>query len=150
MGDFAGGLKDRVAFLSVVALAQIPVLLLAVYAWSQRGGVSAYALINVVMISGYIVIAKRALLHGVPYSLPRYVVHSFIVIALSLAASLILKASLSSNGARLSQDLVVVIPLVAYVGATSAAFIGLKGLRARFLTLAVFEFTTESGSSRSQ
>jgi len=144
MADFAGGLENRVVFLAVVALVQIPVLWVAVYAWSQSGGVSAYALINVVMIAGYIIIGKRALLHGTPYSLPRYVVQSFIVIALSLAVSLILKAGIGWNGARTSLDFIFLIPLLMYVGVTAAAFIGLRGLRARFLTLAVFEFTSDS------
>jgi len=150
MADFAGGLKDRVVFLWALALVQIPVLLVAVYAWSQRGGVSAYALVNVVMIYGYIVIAKRALLHEAPYSLPRYVVLSFIVIASSLAASLILKAGISWNGERTSLDLFFLIPVLAYVGAICAAFIGLKRLRARFLTLAVFEFTSDSRRNGNQ
>ena len=146
MSDFVGAIKERVAFLAVLAIGQIPVLFAAAKLWHERGGITAYAAINIVMICGYIVIAKRAFFGTERYSLPPYIVQSFGVITVALMGSLAAKVNiLSSTPSFLSLDFLV--PLAAYIVLLCAAFAGLKRLRERFLTLAVFEFMGRSRSS---
>ena len=54
MADFVGGLRKRILFLSVLAIVQIPILWVFVKLWQEPGAVIGYALVQVLMIGGYI------------------------------------------------------------------------------------------------
>jgi O-antigen/teichoic acid export membrane protein len=140
VSDFVGGIRPRMMFLTGLTIFQVPFLWIATLLWSERGGVAAYAIVNVAMIGGYIFIAKRVLLDGAGYLLPRYISVSLGAVALALVASMIVKANLTA-AVPSYLDFDVIIPMTAYLLALGAVFIGSKELRRRFLSLSVFEFT---------
>jgi O-antigen/teichoic acid export membrane protein len=143
MADFVGGLRRRTAFLSILAFAQIPLLWVAAEQWGDRGAVAAYALVNVVMICGYVAIAKKAFFGQEGYALPRYLVQAFAAIAVALGIAAVAKSKVGQAIPSSSAEMVTLLSVLSYVAVVCAAFVGMKGLRERFLTLSVFEFMSK-------
>jgi hypothetical protein len=141
MADFVGGLRKRVLFLSVLAIIQIPILWVFVRLWQEPGAVIGYALVQILMIVGYIVIAKRVFFAEQNYFVPGYILQSFGVIALSLVVAVVIELNAGRVGQYSSADLDSFVGLAAYVAAIAVAFVFVKGLRRRFLNLSIFEFT---------
>jgi O-antigen/teichoic acid export membrane protein len=139
ISDFVGGLRKRILFLSTLTLAEIPLLWLFARSWAETGAVIGYALMQVLMIAGYILIARKALFADERYRLPGYIARSFGAIVISLVAAAALQQSLVSE--RPTADFTFVVGLSAYAVLLAAVFIGFKELRQRFLSLSVFEFT---------
>jgi O-antigen/teichoic acid export membrane protein len=139
ISDFVGGLRKRILFLSTLTLAEIPLLWLFARSWAETGAVIGYTLMQVLMIAGYIVIARKALFADERYRLPGYIARSFGAIVISLVAAAALQQSLVSE--RPTADFTFVLGLSAYAVLLAAVFIGFKELRQRFLSLSVFEFT---------
>jgi O-antigen/teichoic acid export membrane protein len=140
MSDFVGGLHNRIVFLGALALCEIPVLWLAVKLFGNPGAVFGYLAVQVVMVSGYIVIARRVFFGPAHYALPRYIVESFGVVAGALAVAWSLKRYTFAE-VLLPGGYAAVAALVVYLGLISVAFFGLQSLRRRFLTPSLFEFT---------
>jgi O-antigen/teichoic acid export membrane protein len=140
MSDFVGGLHNRLVFLGALALGEIPFLWAAASIYGDRGAVFGYLTVQVVMVVGYVLIAKRVFFGHARYTLPRYILESFGVVLAALAVSMELKGRLGSEF-TLPVGYPGIVALVIYVVLIAVTFLSLRGLRERFLTPSLFEFT---------
>jgi O-antigen/teichoic acid export membrane protein len=140
MADFVGGLGDRVIFLSTLALVQLPVLWVAATYGGDFGAVVGYCAGNVIMLAGYLWISKNAFFGKHRYFPPAYIRKSFVVIGVCIAVTFIACRNVEQLVGDSSIAGSFLGPLV-YACLLAGAFVGVRELRERFLSLSVFEFT---------
>lgn len=141
MSDFVGGLRSRIVFLATLAVCQIPLLWGAITLYGETGGVLAYLAVQLLMVCGYVIIAKRVFFGEARYTVPPYITASFGVVLVALAVSAELGGHVSSESSLSTPGSSSIVALLIYVALISLAFFAVRPLRQRFLTLAVFEFT---------
>jgi O-antigen/teichoic acid export membrane protein len=140
MSDFVGGLHNRLVFLGAFTLVEIPILWGSAAMYGDRGAVFGYLAVQLIMVVGYVLIAKRVFFGQARYTLPRYILESFGVVLGALVVSMELKRQLGAE-LNLPAGYPGIVALVIYLMLIAVTFFSLRGLRERFLTPSLFEFT---------
>jgi O-antigen/teichoic acid export membrane protein len=140
MSDFVGGLHRRLVFLGAFTLVEIPILWGSAAMYGDRGAVFGYLTVQVIMVVGYVLIAKRVFFGHARYALPRYILESFGIVLGALVVSMELKRQLGA-GLNLPAGYPGIVALVIFLILIAVSFFSLRGLRERFLTPSLFEFT---------
>lgn len=141
LSDYVGGHRMRVIYVSILAILQIPFLWVGMTFYGEIGVTICYIFIQLLMIIGYIIIAKRAF-----FELDKYVIPSYIYIALGITIGvLVITVFLTSLTLHLElsdqfQNFKIIITLIFYFVMIFFFFLVIKALRNKFITISVFEF----------
>lgn len=141
MSDYVGGLRKRVAYLGVLAIIQIPVLWVGSVLYQDIGAIICYMLMQLLMIGGYIIIAKRAFFGLEKYVLPRHTLIAFCVTLVALMLTLwitpyihLIKIPLPSKNYESLGSLIFYLVMV------FSMFMMIKTLRNKYINFSTFEF----------
>jgi len=119
--DYVGGLRSRAVFLFLCAALQLPAIWLGARGGGGVGAVVAMVLSYLVMVSGYVAIAKRVFFGRARYSPPKDVVIAALTVAASAGVALLLRSRPT-------------VAIVVYVAAACLGFLSIPALRRQYAT----------------
>jgi len=141
LSDFVGGLRMRVIYVGSLAILQIPLLWAGAKFYGEIGVTICYMFIQLLMIIGYIIIAKRAFFGQDKYVIPRYIFIAFLITIGILGITILLTPlTLCIEFPDRFQNFEFISTLIFYLAMIFFGFMVIKVLRNKFITLNVFEF----------
>lgn len=141
LSDYIGGLRKRMAYLGFLAIIQIPLLFIGAVLYKNIGAIISYMIIQLFMIGGYIIIAKRVFFGNEKYVLPRDIFIAFCVILIVFVFTLAIKSYLLLVEIPfLSENYRFINIILFFLLSVFSIFFMIKTLKAKYLTLSLFEF----------
>jgi O-antigen/teichoic acid export membrane protein len=142
MSDYVGALPKRVALISVISIAEVPLLYAGGKIFGPIGGISAYALALSLTSAGFVFIAKRAFFGADSYR-PSADVSRFVAI---VVGSLILSASIGflSTSLGLSPIKLAAIQAACFVLVLSMGVLATRTVRESLIGGSLFDFTHQA------
>lgn len=141
MSDYVGGLRKRVVYLGALAIIQIPVLWISSVFYRDIGAIISYMLIQLLMVGGYIIIAKGVFFGDEKYAIPHHTLLAFFVTFFGLILTLwitkyinLINIPLPSNTYKFLGSLIFYFLII------FSMFVMIKKLRNKYISFSIFEF----------
>jgi O-antigen/teichoic acid export membrane protein len=142
MSDYVGALPKRVALITVISIAEVPLLYAGGKIFGPTGAIDAYALALGLTSAGFVFIGKRAFFGGDSYR-PSADVNRFVgivVISLALSAGI----GLLSTALGLSPIKLAAIQAACFVLVLSLGVLATRTVRESLIGGSLFDFTHQS------